>query len=229
MERRKFVAAAAVGCVLVSAGCGGTTGGNAVTPTPPKLVARPLVERELPGLLLNADQVSAAMGVAKMVITNTATSMADNAAFMTPPECLAVDGAAEARVYVDSGYLAERDQSLSDGDTLDHYVKQAVVLFPTADQARSFLSASAQEWPSCHEYVHTQSQTRWSVGQITATDDAVSTTATQQEAKAPGRACGRALERRNNVIVDVNTCAADPADSASKIADQIAGNVAAKW
>ncbi|AKK30006.1 sensor domain-containing protein [Mycobacterium sp. EPa45] len=229
MERRKLVVTAAVFCVLMSAGCGGTIGGVAVTATPPKLIARPLVERELPGLLLSPDQVNAAMGVNNMAVTNTATSMADNAGVMAPLDCLAIDGAAETRVYADSGYLAERDQSLSDGDKLDHYVKQAVVLFPTAEQAENFFSASAQQWQACHAFTHTQSGTRWSVGQIATADDALSTTATEEEAKAPGRACGRALERRNNIIIDVNTCAADPGDSAPKIADQIAINVAAKW
>ncbi|KAA0100524.1 sensor domain-containing protein [Mycolicibacterium sp. P1-5] len=229
MDGRRLAATAVVGCALVSAGCGGTTGGVAVTPTAPKLIARPLVERELPGLLLNVDQVNAAMGVNNMAVTHTATAMDDNAGFMAPPECLAIDGAAETLVYADSGYLAERDQSLSDGDKLDHYVKQAVVLYPTADQANSFFTASTQQWQACHEYTHTQSGTRWSVGQITVTDNTLSTTATEEEAKAPGRACGRALEHRNNIVIDVNTCAAVPGDSASKIADQIAGNVAAKW
>jgi hypothetical protein len=56
-----------------------------------------------------------------------------------------------------------------------------------------------------------------------------STTATQQNAGAPGWDCGRALALRNNVIVDVNTFSANPADSALKIAEQIAANVAARW
>ena len=37
--------------------------------------------------------------------------------------------------------------------------------------------------------------------------------------------CGRALTARNNVIVDVNTCRANPADSAVNIANQIAAKV----
>ncbi|MDT5078210.1 MAG: hypothetical protein QOJ80_2847, partial [Mycobacterium sp.] len=56
-----------------------------------------------------------------------------------------------------------------------------------------------------------------------------STTATQQNASAPGWGCGRALALRNNVIIDINTCGADPADSALTIANQIADNVTARW
>ncbi|HTH84322.1 sensor domain-containing protein, partial [Mycobacterium sp.] len=44
-----------------------------------------------------------------------------------------------------------------------------------------------------------------------------------------GWGCGRALALKNNVIIDINTCSADPADSAVRIANQIAANVAARW
>ena len=38
-------------------------------------------------------------------------------------------------------------------------------------------------------------------------------------------ACGRALVTRNNVVIDINTCSANPADSAVNIANQIAAKV----
>jgi len=169
------------------------------------------------------------MGTAGMTVTNNQTSMSDNSATMAPQECLAIDGAAEAPVYADSGYWAERDQSLNNGDNFTHYLKQAVVLFPTVEKAGVFFDASAQRWPVCRQYTHTQSESQWSVGQISNTNGTLSTTATQQNASAPGWACGRALTLRNNVMIDINTCSANPADSASKIANQIAANVTARW
>jgi PknH-like extracellular domain len=48
---------------------------------------------------------------------------------------------------------------------------------------------------------------------------------TQQQAKTGGWACGRALAVKNNVIVDVNTCSANPANSAVDIANQIVAKV----
>jgi hypothetical protein len=57
----------------------------------------------------------------------------------------------------------------------------------------------------------------------------LSATVTEQDAAAPGWACGRALALRNNVVIDINTCSANPGDSALKIANQIAENVAARW
>jgi PknH-like extracellular domain len=219
---------AAVICVLIP-GCGSTIG-NAESPTTTRsMIPRPLVERELVGLLLSPEQVNVAMATAGMTVTSSQTALSDNSATMAPLECLAIDGAAEAPVYADSGYWAERDQSLNNGDNFTHYLKQAVVLFPTVEKALAFFNTSAQQWPVCRQYTHTQSESQWSVGQISNANGTLSTTASQQNAGDPGWGCGRALAPRNNVIIDINTCSANPADSALKIADQIAANIAAQW
>ena len=118
----------------LAAGCG-STAGTAVPVTTPPLVARPLVERELDGLLLSPEQVNATMGSAAMTVLSAQATMSDNSATMAPPECLVIDGAAEAAVYAGSGFWAEREQSMNDGDKFTHYLKQAVVLFPTQDKA----------------------------------------------------------------------------------------------
>ena len=227
---RQPTAALAVAFIaLLVAGCGARGNAAESATTTPSMIPRPLVERELVGLLLRPDQVDAAMGAAGMAVTSSQSSMSDNSATMAPPECLAIDGAAEAPVYADSGFWAERDQSLNDGDTFTHYVKQAVVLFPRIEEAAAFLDASAQQWSTCHEYSHTQSGSQWVVGPVVKGDGMLSTVASQRDAAAPGWGCGRALAHRNNIIVDVNTCSNDPADSAMRIADQIADNVTARW
>ncbi|MCB0949848.1 MAG: sensor domain-containing protein [Mycobacterium sp.] len=225
--RRSAVALAGI-CLLV-AGCGNSIS-SAQSPTPTRtMIPRPLVERELAGLLLSPEQVAATMGATAMAVTETQTSMADNSAVMAPLECLALDGAAESQVYANSGFLAERDQSLHDGDDFKHYVKQAVVLFPYMEKAAEFFQTSAEQWPACHQYSHTQSGSQWSVGEIANTDGTLSTVAVHTDAAAPGWACGRALVHQNNIIADVNTCSAAPGDTALRIANQIAANVAAQW
>ena len=35
------------------------------------------------------------------------------------------------------------------GDNYDHWVNQAVVLFPSADKAKAFLQTSADKWKNC--------------------------------------------------------------------------------
>lgn len=225
MRRPATAIAVAAICTLI-AGCA-TTRGDATLPATPTMIPRPLFERELPQLLLRPEQVDAAMGATGMTVTSDQSSMSDNSATMAPPECLAIDGAAEALVYANTGYRAEREQSLNDGDGFAHYAKQAVVLFPTVRQARTFFDASAQQWPACHHYTHTQSGTEWTAGEISNVNDTLSTVATLQDAAAPGWACGRALALRNNVIIDVNTCSASPADSAVRITEQIGAHVTA--
>src|SRR5215207_10694295 len=199
MRQTTAALAVAVICVLI-AGCGSTKVNAESTTTTRSMIPRPLVERELAGLLLSTEQVNVAMGTAGMTVTNTQTSMSDNSATMAPQECLAIDGAAEAPVYADSGYWAERDQSLNNGDNFTHYLKQAVVLFPTIEKAGEFFNASAERWPACREYTHTQSGTKWALGKISDVGGTLSVIASQQDAAAPGWGCGRALTHRNNII-----------------------------
>jgi hypothetical protein len=228
---RHFGAALAVaGTCIIALGCssGGsnpgaktsTTRSTATSPTAP-----PLVDTALPALLLSPDEVNAAMAATGMTITRTHFEMSDDSATMQPRECLAIDGSAQTQVYAGSGYTAERDQTLQEGDNFTHYVEQAVILFPTAKQAGAFFIASTQQWPACHQYTHTQSGSQWAAGPISNTNGTLSTIATQQNANAPGWACGRALTTRNNVVIDINTCSANPADSAINIANQIAAKV----
>ena len=181
-----------IACVLAVAGCDNAHV-NAETTTTQTIVPRPLVERELAGLLLSVEQVNAAMGATAMAVTHDQDSMSDNSATMAPAECLAIDGPAEATVYADSGAWAGRDQSLNDGDKFAHYLKQSVVLFPTTEKASAFFDASAHQWPECRQYTHLESGTNWSVGQTSQVNGVLSTITTEQDAAAPGWACGRAL------------------------------------
>ncbi|MDR3661028.1 MAG: sensor domain-containing protein [Mycobacterium sp.] len=227
MRRSVAMVTVAVACVLI-AGCSDTKG-KAIPVSSPPMIARPLVERELDALLLNPEQVNPIMGSTAMTALGTQATMSDNSGTMAPPECLVIDGPAEATTYANSGSWAEREQSMNDGDKFTHYLKQAVILFPTPEKAQAFFDASAQQWPACTQYTHTQSQSRWSVGPIANTNDVLSTVSTEQNAAAPGWGCGRALARRNNVIIDVNTCSPSPADTAVKIANQIGTNIASRW
>jgi hypothetical protein len=225
---RHLTAALAVTAIcILGAGCGGGSNQASVKSTTTKvsLIPRPVVERELDALLLSPEQINPVMGATAMAVTRRHDAMSDDSATMRPRECLAIDGAAQAPVYADSGFTAVRDQAMNDGDNFTHYAEQAVVLFPTAKQAGLFLIRSALRWPSCHSYTHIQSGTQWNVGPISDANGALSTVATQQDARAGGWACGHALARKNNVIVDVNTCSPDPKNSAVDIANQIATKV----
>jgi len=227
---RHFAAAFAVaGVGIIVAGCGGgNQASTSSTTTVTSLIPRPVVERELDAMLLSPAQINPLMGATDMAVVRKHDGMSDDSATMQPRECLAIDGSAQARVYGDSGFTAVRDQALNDGNSFTHYAEQAVVLFPTAKQAKVFFVASGLRWPACHQYTHTQSGTKWTVGEISDTNGVLSTIATQQDARTGGWACGRALAVKNNVIVDVNTCSPNPANSALDIANQIVAKVATR-
>jgi hypothetical protein len=231
---RQLIAAIAVAGICTStAGChspsnqgpkaSSTTSTTKTKPPPP-----PVAEAALKGFLLSPEEIDAAMGTTDMKVTNSRTAMSDDSATMTPKECLALDGSAQAQVYANSGFMAERDQTLDrqEGDNLTHFVEQAVVLFPTAKQASDFFTASAQQWQACHDYTHIQSKTQWTVGTTSNTNGVLSTISTLQNPPSTGwKACGRALAGKNNVIVDVNTCSGDPKNTAVDIANKIAAKV----
>jgi PknH-like extracellular domain len=227
-QMRHFAATSVVaGVGMLVAGCGGSNqAGTNSTTTVTSLIPRPVVERELESLLLTPAQINPLMGATGMAVIRKHDAMSDDSATMKPIECLAIDGSAQAPVYADSGFTAARDQALNDGNNFNHYAEQAVVLFPTIKLAHVFFISSGLRWPACHQYMHTQSRTQWIVAPISDANDALSTISTQQEAKTGGWACGRALAVKNNVIVDVNTCSANPASSAVDIANQIVAKVA---
>jgi hypothetical protein len=229
---RKLIAAAAVaGICILTAGCHSqpNQGPKASTTTTTK-VPPPVMEPLLKEFLLAPEQINAVMGTTDMKVTNSRIAMSDDSATMTPKECLAIDGSAQAQVYANSGFMDVRDQTLNrqEGDNLTHFAEQAVVLFPTAKQAGDFFAASAQQWQACHGYTHIQSKTKWTVGPISNASGVISTTSTLQDPPSTGwKACGRALTVKNNVVVDVNTCSVDPKNSAVDIANQIAAKVPA--
>src|SRR3984957_5315697 len=162
------------------AGCGGgkQAGMNSTT-TVTSLIPRPVVERELESMLLTPAQINPLMGATGLAVTRKHDAMSDESATMKPIECLAIDGSAQAPVYANTGFIAVRDQALNDGNNFTHYAEQAVVLFPTAKQARTFFIASGMRWPACHQYAHTQSRTQWIVAPISDDNGALSTISTQ--------------------------------------------------
>ena len=227
---RRFVTIfVAAGVAILVAGCGDSSHAKQTsTTTITSLIPRPVVLRELESFLLTPAQVNPLMGATGISLIRKHDEMSDDSATMRPAECLAVDGSAQAQVYANSGFTAVRDHELNDGDNFTHYAEQAVVLFPTVKQAQIFFVGSALRWPACHHYVHTQSRTQWDVGEISDDNDVLSATSTQEEAKAGGWACGRALAVKNNVVVDVNTCSSNPGNSAVDIANQIVAKIVSR-
>jgi len=211
MRRLTVVLALASACIFVASCSRGA---------PP-----PVAAHVLDGLLLSPAEINTAMGTTGILVKGTDTHMSDDSALI-PDKACQFNLSVQISVYDDSGWIAVRRQYLSDSS---HNVSQAVVSFPSANDAARFFTASAQRWPACSmrqfRYIAPgQPDNLWTVGPIAITNGTLSTTDTLEGGN--GFACQRALNVSNNVAIDVAVCAVNPAHAAVfNIADQIAAKV----
>jgi serine/threonine kinase PknH len=178
----------------------------------------------LDGLLLGPDQINTAMAATGMTVVGTMTQMPDGSGFVSDSACLPLSAAVQSKVYASSGWSAMLAQVFS-GPQHSNAVNQAVVLFPSAQQAASFFTASAQGWQACSNRQFTLSMNGNSqlhtVSPVANTNGILSATITP--ANSPG-VCARALTAANNVVVDVSECGGPPG-AAADVAHQIAVKV----
>jgi serine/threonine kinase PknH len=186
----------------------------------------PVATDVLDRLLLSPAEINTAIGTTGILANATYPFMYDNSANIPDKDCR-FSLPAQASVYDGSGWIAVRRQDLRDSS---HEVRQAVVSFPSANDAARFFSASAQRWQACsmRQFHYTdpgQPDNVWTVGPVAITNGTLSTTATQKG--GGGYACQRALAVSNNVALDVAVFAGNPAHAAVfNIVDQIAAKVA---
>jgi serine/threonine kinase PknH len=186
----------------------------------------PIAPDLLDKLLLSPAEINTALGTTGMQAGGTSAGMRDNSADIPDKDCR-FNLPVQASVYDGSGWNAVRREDLSDSS---RQVWQAVVSFPSADDAAHFFSASAQRWWACSmRQFHTinpgQPDNVWTAGPIAITNGTLSITNIQLG--QGGFACQRALAVSNNVAIDVAVFGANPAhDAVFNIVNQIAANVA---
>jgi len=172
------------------------------------------------------------MGATGMTVAASDTNkINDDGPDVTPKNCLPLYSDAEARVYAVGNWSAMRRQKVQEpNDDPAHMVFQAVVSFPSANDAGAFFSRSAQEWPACanHQFMHRDlrhNDETWVTGAVTNTNGVLSVSNIQQ--RTHGWGCQRALTVANNVAIDVGACSYTRSDAAINIANQIAAKVRA--
>lgn len=224
MYRRKAAPIFAAICIL-AAGC--SSGSN--RGTTPSTTAPPVAESALDGLLLSPAQINTAVGATGMTVDDTSTKFQDDTNKISDKDCLPVDGPGEAQAYAGSKSSAVRMQFLAEPvEDYSHHVTQAVVSFPSANEASAFFSTSTQRWQACSNRKFTDTSEPppvvWTVGPVSNSNGTLGTVKTQEDGSW---ACQLALTVRNNVAIDISACSAKPpADSAVNIANQIAAKVA---
>jgi hypothetical protein len=210
-----------------SAGNSGTPASTSATTTAP---ARPTVAAAaLDGLLLSPAEIGGAVGAPEVPVNKTETQLLDSSNARPDKGCRFTQPA-EASVYTGTGWNGVRQQDLQEpGEDFKHHVIQAVVSFPSANDATRFFTASAQLWVPCanHQYRVVspgKPDLTFVIGPVANTNGTLSTVDTLTGGKK--WACQRALTVSNNIAVDVVACSADsPPDAALNIAHQIAAKV----
>jgi PknH-like extracellular domain len=225
----RFLAAAAI--VVVIAGCS-LIGGKATSPTTTTTTTSrpPVAVGALDELLLSPNDVGTAMGAAGMSVKQTDSKMYDDSTDIPAAACRN-SSPADTSVYAGSGWTAVRIQYLrDDGDNYTHEAEQAVVSFPSANQASAFYNSAASRWNDCaNRQYHVVRAGRpdmiWTVGPISNSSGMLSATRVREGGN--GWSCHRVLTASNNIAIDLVACGySDPTDAAVSMARQIRAKVA---
>jgi serine/threonine kinase PknH len=222
-----IVAAVAVVLVVVV----GAIGIWLVTKPKPVKPPDPIQSERLGALLASPQEVNGIMGSSGMQPGKPITQMDSSPVTVSPSECLGALYTTQDSVYAGTGFTGMNGVVSSEaGDNYDHWVNQAVVLFPSADKAKAFLQASADKWKGCANKTVSVTNTnkgktyRWSFADITGEPPKFSVVEMQEA--ADGWGCERALGVANNVIADVNACAYHvDKDQAGQIVDKIVARI----
>ncbi|AGP62864.1 serine/threonine-protein kinase PknE [Mycobacterium intracellulare subsp. yongonense 05-1390] len=227
-RRNVWLIVAAVAAVFVLLGSG--LGIWLVTrPDPEPPTPAPLEADRLSALLLGPSDINTVMGSSTMQPGKPITSTDHSSVTVSTPDCQGALYTTQDPVYAGTGYTSVSGLVSSEpGDNYDHWVNQAVVLFPSADKAKSFLENSAEKWKGCAGKTVTvtnKSKTyRWTFAQVQGSPPKITLMDTQEG--ADGWECQRALTVANNVIVDINACGYHISDQGAQIADKIAARIA---
>jgi hypothetical protein len=236
-----LVRCCAVGGVLalsiVCAGCVQTTGGMAMRaqgsdgPLPSN--APQLNESALDRLLLSVRDIGSIVDGSDVQVTTSAEEMSDHSSTVDDIDCLGTLYGAEEPVYAGSGWTAVRDEVIREpGSDNKHWIEQTVVLFPSADKARSFFNTSRDQWKGCANSSVTTTDSSystyvWKLDKVGNGGDAMITQDSEQQ-NANGWACQHAMGMVSNPIAEAFACGYSVSDEGERMVTKILQNAAAQ-
>lgn len=219
------IIAAVAGVLVLVAGAVGVWLIVRPRPAPPP---DPIPAERLSALLLGASDINSVMGSSTMEPGKPIQAMDTSSLTVSQPDCQGALYTTQNPVYAGTGYSAVSGLVSSEpGDNYDHWVNQAVVLFPSADKAKAFLQTSADKWKGCAGKTVTVTNKgktyRWTFQQLQGGPPKIAVLDTQEG--ADGWECQRAMGVANNVIVDVNACGYHITDQGTQVVDKIVAKV----
>lgn len=226
-SRARLFVAGSVAALAVS-GCTSTVAGTAVrdpSAPPPRTT---LAESDLDGVLLSTTTLDGILGTTGLKVTVDTDQMQDQSNAVVDTDCLGAAFGAQEPVYAKSGWTAVRDQVVREpGEHNEHWLEQAVVLYPSADEAKQFLAKSQSDWAKCQGTLITFSDSDevqvWNLTDVTVDGSTISQMSTPGADNAGG--CHHAMAVAANVIVETWACGNSVTDEAVTIANDIVAKI----
>lgn len=204
-------------------------------PPPPPPAGPPVQLDQLKGLMPDAGQVSSAVGVPNLGISESHDNLSllpdDYASDMT---CVGALADAAIQPYSESPVVLVRTQDYAPTDGSGSFSAiTSAILYETVQDAQDQVTATVNAWHGCVGkpiQVKTASPATFTVGAASVAG-AVNTVVNNRTAPpGPAWACGRGITARNNVVIDLTVCGSDPAAVGAgtvALVNQIAGKVPA--
>ena len=221
-------AGAAIAASVLLAGCVSDVKGTAVrSHGAGPLNVPPLDEAKLDEILLTVGELNEILGSTQMTVVSELDEMTDHSADVSDPDCLGAVYGAEEPVYDGTDWTAMRDQVVREpDDDNDHWVEQAAVLYPSAQNAGDFFERSTATWQDCgnNAIAVGEGDYLWELDEVRVGDTLITQVTTQEG--ADGWACQHALSLVSNVTVEAWACGYDITAEAAEIADAMVANAA---
>jgi hypothetical protein len=198
-----------------------TTPTSSTTSAPPPPPPPRVSEDRLSSILLTVDEGNQIMGSTDMQDFGGLTSLDTNVFNVSNPDCLGAAHIVQPAVYADSGYTAVKFDVLREqGERYHHSIEQGVTTFPAADQALSFVQASAAKWKACAGQSISELPLQWTFANFAGDPPKISLIMNRHNAR--GWACQRALSAVWNLVIDVKACDFKIGNEGVVAADKIA-------
>lgn len=199
---------------------------EAAAPATSAVMVPTVLPARLESTLLSVAEVNAALGTTGIKPDGPVTSgLSTPAATPSDPACAGSGDAAVDSVYKDSGWVAAREQTLSQPSPDDPnakliWVDQATIGFPTAGLAQDFLNSSANRWTGCSKRMITEQGSdgqaaSWTYGDLVRDNNTLSMPLFQEGGDDWG--CQHTLATYSNTVVEAVACAYDVTDQSARI------------
>ena len=202
-----------------------TTPTSSTTSAPPTSAAPRVGEDRLSSILLTVGEGNAIMGSTDMQDFGGPTTLDTNLFQVSNADCLGAAHIVQPPIYADSGYTAVKFDVLREqGQRYTHSIEQGVTTFPAADQALSFVQASAAKWKACAGQTVSDglngTALQWTFANFAGDPPKISLIMNRHNAR--GWACQRALSAVWNLVIDVKACDFKIGNEGVVAADKIA-------